>query len=154
MLAQLLDSLATLTSSVYAGTVIVFALLLALYPRVTGRPHSEVAGVWRSAGPVLGISMGLWILGMVGGRYLEHGQVGWSWDSVEAQVDLARWALFAVLWASSFVLEIWTNEPLRTAVDDSGEVLDPAAFMAGYRRVAAHLAVNAVLVATWLAVKP
>lgn len=152
MLAQILDSLTILASSVYGGTVITFALLLALYPRLSGRSPLQVAMVWRAVGPVLGISMGLWVLGLLAGRYVEVGHMSWGWSTPEAVQDLIHWLVFGVLWLSSFVLEIWTNEPLRTAVSkDTGQITDQAHFDGGYARVRLHLGFNALLVATWLA---
>ncbi len=152
MLAQFLDSLTTLTSSVYGGTVITFALLVALYPHLTGRSRLEVASMWRAVGPVLGVSMGLWVLGLLGGRYLQAGEITWGWTTAEARYDLTHWLVFGVLWLSSFVLEIWTNEPLRAAVSkDTGQLTDRALFDGGFARVRLHLGFNALLVATWLA---
>lgn len=150
MLAVALAALTRVASVVYGGTVVTFAILLIVQPRATGRPIAEIARVWRSAGPILGISMGLWVLGLVGGRYAAEGHVAWAWDTPAAQLDLLTWLVFALLWFSSFVLEIWTMDRLRSGYDDStGTVKDPAAFSAGFSATQRHLAMNAILVVVW-----
>ena len=138
-----------LGASVYAGLVVGFALLLALQPRLAGRPASEVARVWRSAGPIVGLSMGGWVAGLVVDRFVTTGTFAFGWADASARLDLATWSVFGALWVSSFVCEIWTMDPLRTALDPDGNVADPAAFDAGYRATVRHVAVNAGLVVAW-----
>lgn len=146
-----LDWLTTLSSTVYGGVVLAFAVLLAVYPRTTGRPAAEIARVWRSCGPLLGLAMGALVLGLLGSRYLADGELAWGFDTAAARRDLAVWLVFAALWASSFVLEIWTMEPLRSAYDDrAGVVTDDARFHAGYRATSRHLALNALLFVVWM----
>lgn len=150
-MSALFDWLTLLASIVYGAAVIGFAVLLAVYPRASGRPRAEIARAFRAAGPVIGLSMGAWVLGMLASRYLATGTVTWGWSTAEARLDLATWGVFGLLWLSSFVLEIWTMEPLRTAVDADDRVTDEAAFADGYRRTGAHLALNAALVLAWAA---
>jgi hypothetical protein len=150
MLLLLFTWLIWLTSTVYGGTVVTFAVLFPLYPRLAGRPRVELTRVYRAAGPVLGLSLGGWVLGLVGGRFVETGTIGWAWDTPAAQLDLGVWLVFAVLWFSNLVLEIWTIDPLRAAVDDATlTVTDPEAFQTGYRRGGGHLALQAALVVFW-----
>jgi hypothetical protein len=144
-----LHALSALCSTIYGGTVVAFALLLAIYPRATDRPASEVARVYRSAGPILGLSMGGWVLGLIAGRYLTTGTLSWAWSTPVERLDLATWLSFAVLWVSSFVLEIWTMEPLRAAVGADGTITDPPRFHDCYRATSRHLGANAGLVVLW-----
>lgn len=152
MSALLLQWLTHLASTLYGGASISFALLLGIYPRGTGRPRAEVARVYRAAGPILGISMGVWVFAMLGARWFEHGAFRWDWDTLGARLDLATWLVFATLWLSSLVLEIWTLEPFRTALDPkTNEVTKPEVFERGYRTVTRHITLNAVIFAVWQA---
>lgn len=148
-MATLVHALVDLGSSVYAGLVVGFAILLAVQPAVTGRPRSEVARVWRSAGPIVGLSMGAWVAGLIGERFVTTGTFAFGWADARAQLDLATWLVFGVLWVSSFVNEIWTMDPLRAAADADGRPTDVAAFDRGYVATVRHLGFNAVLVVVW-----
>jgi len=145
MLATFLHGLTLLSSATYGGTVVCFALLVALYPRGRARSAEQVARVFQAAGPVMGLSMGAWVFALLVGRYLARGGLHWSWDGGAARLDLAAWVVFAALWASSFVLEIWTLEPVRVAL--AGD--EPAEVERALRPVRVHLGANAVLFAVW-----
>jgi hypothetical protein len=149
MLLLFLQWLTAIASTVYGGTVLCFALLMALYPRLAKRPRNEIARVFRGVGPILGLSMGVWILGLLTTRYLDTGQISWAWSTSTQQIDLIMWITFAILWCSSFILEIWTLEPLRTSLGPDNLKTDPEAFDAGYARTTWHLSVNAILVVVW-----
>ena len=149
MTQPLLDVLTQLASTLYGGTLCAFALLIALYPRSTGRPREEVARVYRSVGPILGLAMGCWVFGLLASRYLAHGAFSWSWDTPEGARDMTIWIVFGILWFSSFVLEIWTAEPFRSCTNASNEVTDLGGFNKGYGRVSLHILVNAALVIAW-----
>lgn len=138
-----------LGASVYAGLVVGFAILLAVQPRLAGRPRAEIARVWRSAGPVVGLSMGGWVAGLVVDRFVTTGTFAFGWGDAAARLDLATWLVFGVLWVSSFICEIWTMDPLRTTVDADGIVADAAGFDRGYDATVRHVGVNAALVVAW-----
>jgi hypothetical protein len=136
--------LLAVSATIYGGTVVSFAALFAVFPRATGRPRAWLARVYRSTGPILGLSMGGQVLGLIAGRFAEQGHLVFL-----GPLDVATWLVFAGLWFSSFVLEIWTMDRLRSAVDERDEPRDISAFEAGFANTGAHLAVNATLVIAW-----
>jgi hypothetical protein len=140
----LLRVLLAVSATIYGGTVVTFALLFLVFPRATGRPRHWLARVWRSAGPILGLSMGVQVLALIAGRWLDQGHL-----ALLGPLDAATWVVFGLLWFSSFVLEIWTMDRLRSAVGPDDEPCDVPAFEAGFADTRAHLVVNALLVVAW-----
>ena len=135
-----------LGTTVYCGSVIGFALLLGLAPRLERVDEVATMDVYRSWGAILGLSMGCLIFGGLGAWFLQHGQ-SFVWPSVtEAdQLSLAKLLVFLVLWVSSFHLEIWTLDPIRKLQSD-GPVADRAAWDQAYQRVTLQLTGNTVLI--------
>lgn len=127
----------------YAGPMVAFTALVLWAGRAHPRPW-EVVRTYRSWGPGFGLAMGATVLGALSLHYLHHGAFRWSWDSTGAQVELAAWLCFGVLWASNIKLEIWTLEPLRKL--DRDGVSDEAAYRTGTRGLGAHMAVQSLLV--------
>lgn len=140
----LLRALLAVSATIYGGTVVTFAILFLVFPRATGRPAHWLARVWRSAGPILGLSMGAQVLASIAGRWLDQGRL-----VLLGPLDAATWGVFVALWFSSFVLEIWTMDRLRSAVGPDDEPRDVPAFEAGFANTRVHLAVNALLVVAW-----
>ena len=130
---------------VYGGSVIAFALLLSLAARIERLDERAVMGVFRAWGSGFGLSMGTLIFGGLGAWYLQHGGFGWDLGTESDQISAFKLGLFTVLWASSFVLEIWTLEPIRKLGPSGAE--DAEAWRGAYGRVVSQLSVNAVLVA-------
>lgn len=149
-MALLLDILTWVCTTLYGGTLVTFALLFALYPRLSGRSASDVVRVFSAAGPIMGISMGGLFLGVFASRFYTTGLTP-RWSTTAEQLDLAALILFGALWFSSFVLEIWTFHGIRPAREDAEDY--DATFSAGYRNTALHLLANAALFLGWLGVR-
>ncbi len=126
---------------VYGGSVIAFAVLLGLAPRLERLDERAVMGVFRAWGSGLGLSMGALIFGGLGAWYLQHGGLTWDAGTESDLISLFKLGFFVVLWASSFVLEIWTLDPIRKPSSADSE-----AWRRAYGRVVSQLSINALLV--------
>jgi hypothetical protein len=143
-MVTLLHVLLAVCATIYGGTVVSFAVLFVVFPAATGCPEAWLARVYRSVGPILGLSMGGWVLAQIAGRYAEFGRL-----QLHSTLDAVAAGVFVALWFSSFVLEIWTMDRLRSAVAEDGTPTDLPSFTAGMAATRAHLAVNAGLVVAW-----
>ncbi len=133
-----------LATTLYGGSLMAFALLLAARSRVADGQPQHVVRVWRAWGPGLGLSMGALILFGVSGYWLDHGAFVWPLDTTPQVLTAVAHGLFLVLWASSFHLEIWTLDPTRK-LDVDGQITDPAAYEACTGRVTRQAWLNAAL---------
>lgn len=139
-------ALLALAGTVHGGSLAAFALLLAGRRAI---PHVDDVGlvrVYRAWGGGIGLSLGVfWLaLALVWPATCNPGAdtlLGMYAVPSERALQLA---LLGVYWVNYVALEIWTLEPCRL-LDRDGVVSDPAAYAATTRRVARHLAVNAVL---------
>jgi len=145
-LSWLFESLHWLGTTIYCGSVLGFALVLGLAPRLERVDEVAAMDIYRAWGAILGLAMGTLILGGLGAWYLQHGQsFRWPLDSVADQLSVAKHLVFLVLWVSSFHLEIWTLDPIRKLQAEGG-ISDRAAWDRTYGRVVSQLTVNAVLI--------
>ena len=111
----------------------------ALAATARSRNRTQVLAAYQKWGAILGLSMGAIIFGGIGIHLLEYG-LHWPPETDPDQhAILAKYGVFAVLWFSSFHLEIWTLEPLRQL--PSGKENRPACA----RRATRQLQANAVL---------
>jgi hypothetical protein len=145
--------LAKLPEVLHAGTLAIFALLLALRRFIPHVRDEELVRVYRAAGATLGISLGLVILRFAAlWAWLGHPGEGWpdafSWRT-EAPFAQPRLLLLFAYWVSYIALEIWTLEPMRLL--DRGDVSDRGAYTQGLARVVPHLGVNALLFLAFVA---
>ncbi len=98
------------------GLVLTGFALKALFQPVRRR---ETLLAFQGWGSFLGLSMGALIFGGVGLHLLQYGL---HWPGPEQAYRgwlLAKYTVFAMLWLSSFHLEIWTLEPLRNPQPDA-----------------------------------
>ncbi len=135
-----------LGTTVYCGSVVGFAVLLALAPRLERLDPVATMDVYRSWGAILGLAMGGLIFGGLGAWFLQHGQsFTWPTGTEADQLSLAKQGVFLLLWVSSFHLEIWTLDPIRKLQAD-GPVRDRSAWDRSYTRVTRQLMLNSVLI--------
>lgn len=139
-----LRTLHWLSVSTYGGSLIAFAILLAMRHRLAPLTSENVVRTWRAWGVGLGLSMGTLIFTGLAMHYLSVGAFTWSTDDLSSQLRLAADLVFLALWLSSFQLEIWTMEPTRK-LDKDGVITDPTAYEACVRRVSLQASVNAAL---------
>lgn len=145
-LSWLFEALHWLGTTVYCGSVLSFALVLSLAPRLERVNEVAVMDVYRAWGAILGLSMGALIFGGLGAWFLQHGQTfTWPAASERDQLSIAKHGVFLLLWTSSFHLEIWTLDPIRK-LQASGAISDRAAWDETYGRVVGQLTVNTVLI--------
>lgn len=133
-----------LTTTVYGGALVAFAILLNARRLIADGHAEHVIRVWRAWGPGQGITLGALILIAAVRYYLEMGGFSWPLESLGQQLTAAAHATFLVLWASSFHAEIWTLEPCRKH-DKDGVIDDRAAYEACASKVARQVAFNALL---------
>ena len=140
MTPELIFIILRTASTIYVSVLVSFALLVGLTPLLVGRTPLGVLNAYRAFGPVLGVSMGVWVFSALGSHYLGHAGLSWSWDTWPARLQTLQWVAFLLLWASSFVLEIWTLEPLRQADQNQDAPTGRA-----IQKVRNHLVLNAAL---------
>ncbi len=145
MIEFLLEILALVGETLYAGSVAAFCLLLLARKRVADGASERVIRVFRAWGPGQGIAMGALILGNAGLYYLEKGGFHWSFDTPADVLVAIQHGVFLLLWASSFHLEIWTLEPCRK-FDIDGQVSDRVAYERAARRVSFQIGLNLLLI--------
>ena len=97
----------------------------------------------------LGLSMGAWVLGLLLGHYLDAGAFRWGWATPHERWTLAAHTVFLLLWVWNIRVEIWSLEPLRR-LDRSGQVRDPAAYVAATRLLARDMGLQAALVLAYV----
>lgn len=150
MIASLIYTVAGL---VYGGALLTFALLLNFRASIPHVRDQDVVRVYRAFGAGFGISLGLTLYAVI-----------WHYPSVVNPAAsfpasytlpadpllLARVLLLGFGWVSYTILEVWTLEKCRQ-LDKNGVVTDPVAYAAVTGRVARHLALNAALFATVVA---
>jgi hypothetical protein len=135
-----------LGTTIYCGSVLGFALLLGVAPRMERLDPVAVMDVYRAWGAILGLSMGALIFAGLAAWFLQHGNAFvWPLDTVSDQLAYAKTAIFIGLWASSFHLEIWTLDPIRK-LQSSGTIADRDAWQRAYGRVKSQLAFNSLLI--------
>lgn len=137
-----LEALALVGETVYAGSVIAFALLLFFRSKVG--PSERVVRVFRAWGPGQGLAMGALILGNAGLFYLSQGAFEWAFRTPVDFAVAIQQGVFLLLWASSFHLEIWTLDPCRQ-LDGPEGVTDRGAYEKAVRRVTLQIGLNVVL---------
>lgn len=129
----------------YGGPLVAFTIIVSLSARIPGLTPWAAVRTYRAWGPALGLSLGATVFGALAAHHLQHGAFVWTWDTPAAQVELAAWLTFLVMWASNIKLEIWTLQPLRS-LDPEGGISDEAAYRAATRPLARHMGVHAALV--------
>ena len=129
----------------YGGPLVALAIIVSLSGRIPGLTPWGAVRTYRAWGPGLGLSLGATVFGALAAHYLQHGAFVWRWDTLGAQVELAGWLTFLVMWASNIKLEIWTLQPLRS-LDPDGQVSDEAAYRAATSRLARHMVLHATLI--------
>jgi len=144
--ARLLHDLGLL---LYGGPMVAFAVLIALSGRLPGTARWEIVRAYRAWGPGLGLSMGAWVLGLLLGHYLDAGAFRWGWATPHERWTLAAHTVFLLLWVWNIRVEIWSLEPLRR-LDRSGQVRDPAAYVAATRLLARDMGLQAALVLAYV----
>ena len=109
---------------------------------------------FRRFGPLLGLSLGACIFGMLSGIWLDHGAYEANWSTASGRGESAMHLAFFFVWISNIKLEIWTLEPLRK--------LDPLPFQApppdqdygdAIRHVRRHLMLHSVGLISVLALR-
>ena len=104
-------------AAAYGLPVMVLSIALAGDGRVAAmRRHQRI-------GPLLGLALGLWFLGLMWDHWLGVGSFSWGG---EGRWPDAAWVAFMGLWISYIHLEVWGFEPLRQAQGDAaafGEAL-------------------------------
>ena len=129
------------TTAHWIGLGIYGAILTTFALAATARSGSrqQVLMAYQKWGALLGLSMGAIIFGGIGIHLLEYG-LHWPPEADPNQhAILAKYAVFALLWFSSFHLEIWTLEPLRRSPDGHGGLA------ISVRRATRQLQANAAL---------
>lgn len=141
------QGLLSLAGTVHGGSLAAFALLLIGRRAIPHVDDVALVRVYRAWGGGIGLSLGaFWLaLGVVWPAVHNPGAAAlldmYAVPSGAAAVQLG---LLGVYWVNYVALEIWTLEPCRL-LDRDGVVSDPAAYADTTRRVARHLALNAVL---------
>lgn len=121
--------------AIYGLILLAFGVDLAL----RRNRQDEALEKFRSLGPLLGLSMGALIFGGIGLHLIQYGLHWPNLGDAPGQRLVTKYGVFAVLWLSSFHLEIWTLEPLRQAKSSQE---DPSPHI---RAPARQVQVNAVL---------
>ena len=124
---------------VYGGSLLSFAVLLAIPARRSQLGRHRVLTAFRAWGVAMGLAMGSMILGGLLWHYQRYGGFSLSTDAGNAGLVSAKYAVFSVLWVSAFHLEIWTLEPLR------GEDLEAEIQWAATVRATRQIQFNALL---------
>ena len=143
-MALALQALALVGETVYAGSVVAFAVLMLFRARLG--PSERVVRVFQAWATGQGLAMGALILGNAGLYYLRRGAFEWSFDTPAAVATAVQHGLFVALWVSSFHLEIWTLDPCRL-LDKDDAVSDRAAYEKAAGRVTLQLVLNVALLA-------
>jgi len=150
-----MNVLATLAGMVHGGALVCFALLFMARARIPQVREEDLLRVFRAAGAVLGVSLGLYLLAEI---------VLWPAAQNPGATGVERWAVHADLaglraglaflyWVRYAWLEIWTLDPGRL-LDRNGEILDRAAYGATVSAVGRGLVLNALLYAAVYALGP
>ncbi len=161
ILAQLgpvADRALTLSGSVHAGGVILFALLFAGRTRIPHVRTEDLVRVYRSFGGGFGITLGvavfaflaLWPAAVNPGAGMPEAFT-LRWDTSEMQVESARAVIFFMYWVNYISLEIWTLDDCRL-LDRDGVIADRGAYEDATARVGRHLMLNALLLVIALAI--
>lgn len=147
-----LDLLARLAGVLHGGTLATMALLLLLRGRLAPLGEVDLVRLFRATGAILGVSLGAFILGELAawpGRINPGAPFPASY-ALHDDVEGIRAVVFGVYWASYIALEIWTLEPCRL-LDRDGGIVDPVRYRSAAASTTRHLAVNATLFLTVLA---
>lgn len=138
------SALRWLGATLYGGSLLAFALLLAMRQLVVGAHSERLVRVYRAWGPGLGLSMGAMILGGAVMHYRTHSGFLWPAETLADQLTIAQHVVFALLWVSSFHLEIWTMDPLRK-LDGPDGISDRDAYEDTVKKTTAQALVNSTL---------
>ena len=100
---------------------------------------------FRRMGPVLGLSLGACILGVLAGQWLDHQAFELHWSTDSDRVESAMYITFFAIWVSNIKLEIWTLEPLRK-IDNATSLYPESmdAFHSAAAPVRAHLLLHTI----------
>ncbi len=118
---------------VYGCSLLVFAVLLALPARRSGLGRHRILTAFRAWGVGMGLAMGSMILGGLLWHYQLYGGFSLSLDAGGTELLKPKYVVFFLLWVSSFHLEIWTLEPLRS--QDPGAKVQWAATVRATRQI-------------------
>ena len=145
-----MESLAVILHQVglllYAGPLVVFALLLPLAPRTMKLEPWQLDRVWRAWAPGSGMALGALILGGLARYWLLQGGFEWSVERAVDRIFLAKHLIFFVLWVEYAFTEIWVAEPLRKLDPGPDAPGDMAAYSRARARLIRHLWVSATCV--------
>lgn len=128
----------------YGGPLLLFAVLMPVAAHVAAGDPRQVDRVYRLAGPISGLGLGVLILGGLTRLYLRNGGFTWPHATAADRWMLAKHGVFFVLWVNYTILEVWTLEPLRR-LDGSTSTDDEMAYGVARRKVSTHLVFNAAL---------
>jgi hypothetical protein len=96
-----------------------------------------------SIGPILGLSLGACIFGLLAAILIDDG--GFSWDAF-TPYRVRVGSAFGLMWLSHIKFEIWTLDAVRDTEPDNSEPVSPSAIRTVHRHLWGHcLLIIAVL---------
>ncbi len=129
----------------YAGPMVAFTLILVGHRIVPYVRTEDVVRVYRTWGPGFGFSLGAWVFGLLGTRYLDQGEFTWPFGTTAEILDSVGWILFFLMWANNCRLEVWTMDPVRKADKDGEGIVDRGRFDAAVANMRTVLLTQCIL---------
>jgi hypothetical protein len=109
MLINILSITRDIGWMIYGGTIISFTLLLPLISRVDREKQFRS---FMSLGPILGLSLGGVIFSCLLIRWIDVGHY-----YAQGSIEKFAFSFGLLLWVSNIILEIWTLDPIRKALN-------------------------------------
>lgn len=120
MTSQLFQTIHLTGFGIYSSVVVFFTVYITFCRLSKSRTPLTAVRRYQWFGAILGLSMGAIVFGGAGLHYGAAGGFGFP-DTLASSQLPTKYGIFAVLWVSSFHLEIWTLQGVRS-IDPTSEL--------------------------------